>query len=195
MQTVRNIVEIAVKHCLRGTEKENAWVIEKNIAQILSLADVKPYKNKTFGTTTTKRTMKIRPCRPMTLEELKIAQIVCECNHIDFNKVFSSSRKRECVEIRMILITFFYVYRAYTYVNVGNMFGRDHSTIIHNINTHDNLLDTDALYAVKYFTSLSRIREEMPELFVVEAEIENQTIEYVKIKTERKAKKGKYVIR
>lgn len=195
MQTVRNIVEIAVKHCLKGTDRGDTWSIEKNIAQILALSDIRPYKNRTFGTSTPKKSMTIKPCRPMTLEELKIAQIVCETNHTEFNQVFSRSRKRETVEIRMILITFLYVYRAYTYANIGNMFGRDHSTIIHNINTHDNLLDTDSLYAVKYFKTLSKIKDEMPHLFINEDDVDNQTIEYIKIKAERKAKKGKYVVR
>jgi hypothetical protein len=193
MQTIRNIIEIAVKHCLK--DAADVWFIEKNLAEILLLPEIKPYKNKTFGSIINKKSMKIKPCRPMTLEELQVSQIVCDINNMDFNELFSRSRKRETVEIRMILITFLYVYRAYTYVNVASMFGRDHSTIIHNINTHDDLLDTDSLYAVKYFKTLSKIKEEMPHLFIDQQVIDNQNIEYIKIKAERKAKKSKYALR
>jgi tRNA isopentenyl-2-thiomethyl-A-37 hydroxylase MiaE len=74
------------------------------------------------------------------------------------------------------------------------MFGRDHSTIIHNTGTHEDLLESDSMYAIKYFNTISRIKEEMPHLFITKDVLENQSAEYAKIKAERKAKRSKNVV-
>ena len=191
MQTIRNIVEIVVKECSKDMENVDAWYIEKTIARILALDTIKPYKNKTYGSVAKKHPFKLKAYRPMTMEELKIVQIVCDLNHSDFNIIFSSCRIRGVVEIRMILICFFYYYRAYTYSDLGNMFGRDHSTIIHNTGTHEDLLESDSMYVLKYFNTIAKLQEEMPHLFIDKYLLENQSAEYAKIKAERKVKRIK----
>jgi chromosomal replication initiation ATPase DnaA len=194
MQTIRNIVEIVVKECSKDVPNVDAWYLEKTIARILALDSIKPYKNKTYGSIVKKKPFKIKGYRPMTKEELKIVQIVCDFNHSEFNMVLSSSRVRGVVEIRMILICFLYYYRSYTYSDLGNMFGRDHSTIIHNTGTHEDLLESDPLYVIKYFNTIVKLKEEMPHLFINKDVLENQSSEYAKIKADRKAKRIKNAI-
>ena len=191
MQTIRNIVEIVVKECSKDIPNVDVWYVEKTIAKILALDTIKPYKNKTYGSVVKKKPFKIKAYRAMTKEELKIVQIVCDFNHSEFNVIFSSCRIREVVEIRMILICFFYYYRAYTYANLGNMFGRDHSTIIHNTGTHEDLLESDHLYVIKYFNTIAKLQEEMPHLFIDKYLLEDQSAEYAKIRAARKVKRIK----
>jgi hypothetical protein len=194
MQTIRNIVEIVVNECSKDLPNIDTWYVEKTIARILALDSIKPYKDKTYGSIKKKQPLKIKAYRPMTKEELKIVQIVCDFNHSEFNMVLSSSRKRSVVEIRMILICFLYYYRAYTYSDLGNMFGRDHSTIIHNTGTHEDLLDSDHLYVIKYFNTIVKLQEEMPHLFIDKDVLENQSAQYAKIKAERKVKRIKNAV-
>jgi hypothetical protein len=74
------------------------------------------------------------------------------------------------------------------------MLGRDHSTIIHSVSTHQDLVDSNHLYAVKFYNLINKIKEEMPELFIDRLKLEDQSREYAKIKLERKAKRTKYAI-
>jgi hypothetical protein len=194
MQTIRNIVEIVVKECSKDMPDVDTWYVDKTVTKILALEAIKPYKNRSFGSNKKKKPLKIKPYRRMTVDELKIVQIACDYNHYEFNSVISNSRKRGVVEVRMILMCFFYYYRAYTYSELGKMFGRDHSTIIHNTGTHEDLLDSDSMYAIKYFNTISRIKEEMPHLFIAKDTLENQSAEYAKIKAERKAKRNKHAV-
>jgi tRNA isopentenyl-2-thiomethyl-A-37 hydroxylase MiaE len=50
------------------------------------------------------------------------------------------------------------------------------------------------MYAIKYFNTISRIKEEMPHLFIAKDTLENQSAEYAKIKAERKAKRNKHAV-
>jgi len=193
MQTVRDIVEIAVRHCATHKQKD-AYYIEKMVNQILNLEPIKPYKNKAFGSNPKGRVKMINTYRPMTGQEIKIAQIVCDATHTEFNDLFSRTRKRCIVDVRIQLVSFFYYYRAYTYTDLGSMLGRDHSTIIHSVSTHQDLVDSNHLYAVKFYNLINKIKEEMPELFIDRLKLEDQSREYAKIKLERKAKRTKYAI-
>lgn len=193
MQTVRDIIEIAVKYCAKDVEQADAYYVDKTVAKILSLEAIEPHKNKAFGGHPKSKVMTINPCRLMTSQELKIAQIVCETTHTDFNDLFSRTRKRCVVEVRMQLVSFFYFYRSYTYSNLGTLFGRDHSTMIHNVTTHQDLVDNNYLYAVKFYNLINKIKEEMPQLFIEKTKLEDQSKEYAKIKLERRAKRNAYV--
>ena len=46
MQTVRDIIEIAVKYCAKDVEKADAYYVDKTVAKILSLEAIEPHKNK-----------------------------------------------------------------------------------------------------------------------------------------------------
>jgi chromosomal replication initiation ATPase DnaA len=190
MQTVRDIVELVVKHCSKDINNLDGYYVDKTVAAILNLEEIKPYKNKSFGGSHKGKLMTINPCRLMTAQELKIAQIVCETTHTDFNDLFSRTRKRCVVEVRMQLVSFFYFYRSYTYSNLGSLFGRDHSTMIHNVTTHQDLVDGNYLYAVKFYNLINKIKEEMPYLFIEKTKLEDQSKEYAKIKLERRAKRN-----
>lgn len=194
MQTIRNIVEIVVKECSKDLPEVDTWYVDRTVTKILALESIKPYKNKSFGSNKKKKPVKIKPYRRMSADELKIVQIACDYNHYDFNSVISNSRKRGVVEVRMILMCFFYYYRAYTYSDLGRMFGRDHSTIIHNTGTNEDLLESDSMYAIKYFNTIAKIKEEVPHLFIDKDTLENQSAEYAKIKAERRAKRSKHAV-
>jgi hypothetical protein len=73
-------------------------------------------------------------------------------------ELFTKSRKREVVELRMI---FCFIARQmnYTYKTIGQHLGdRDHTTIIHNVMTFKNLIDTDDTFTEKYTQILNHIK-------------------------------------
>jgi len=72
----------------------------------------------------------------------------------------SRLRKREIVELRSV---FCHMARSmrYNLEAIGDFLGnRDHTTISHNINTFNNLIETNEPFRTKYFTILNYIRKQ-----------------------------------
>jgi hypothetical protein len=80
-----------------------------------------------------------------------------------FNKKVSlaaKDRTRGLVELRCI---FFFVARSMRYglKQLGiYMGGRDHTTVLHGINTFRNLYETDSLFRDKYYLIINQIKKE-----------------------------------
>jgi hypothetical protein len=73
--------------------------------------------------------------------------------------LFSKSRKREVVELRMI---FCFIARQmqYTCSSVGKYVGnRDHTTVLHNVATFKNLIETSEVFREKYTQILNHIKQ------------------------------------
>jgi hypothetical protein len=72
----------------------------------------------------------------------------------------SKDRSRELVELRCI---FFFIGRSMRYglkqlgVYLGN---RDHTTVIHNVNTFRNLYETDQRFRDKYYLIINQIKKD-----------------------------------
>lgn len=78
----------------------------------------------------------------------------------------SKSRKREVVELRMI---FCFLARSMKYKlsTIGEFLGaRDHTTVIHNVSTFMNLIETDEQFRSKFQLILNHIKQshESPDL-------------------------------
>jgi chromosomal replication initiator protein len=73
----------------------------------------------------------------------KIIETVCEHFKLTFKDLQSRSRVREFVYARHII---FYLIRKHTKMSLkssGEMFGRDHTTVIHSVETLNNLMYTE----------------------------------------------------
>jgi chromosomal replication initiator protein len=71
----------------------------------------------------------------------------------------SSSRKRELVELRNIFCAIARMMR-FTCVSIGEFLGgRDHTTVLHNVGTFNNLIETSESFREKYFQILTHIKE------------------------------------
>ena len=71
----------------------------------------------------------------------------------------SISRKRELVELRNIFCAIARMMR-FTCVSIGEFLGgRDHTTVLHNVGTFNNLIETSESFREKYFLILTHIKE------------------------------------
>jgi len=71
----------------------------------------------------------------------------------------SISRKRELVELRNIFCAVARMMR-FTCVTIGEFLGgRDHTTVLHNVGTFNNLIETSESFREKYFLILTHIKE------------------------------------
>jgi hypothetical protein len=73
--------------------------------------------------------------------------------------IFSKSRKREIVELRMM---FFYIARQmkYTYTSIGEYVNnKHHTTVLHNLTTFRNLIETSDVFKLRYKQIINHIKE------------------------------------
>jgi hypothetical protein len=80
----------------------------------------------------------------------------------------SISRKRELVELRNIFCAVARMMR-FTCVSIGEFLGgRDHTTVLHNVGTFNNLVETSESFREKYFLILTHIKESYESSALVE---------------------------
>lgn len=113
----------------------------------------------------------IKPKQPLILhswtsEELLIMTILVNVHKVELNDVLSISRKREVADCRKQAMALFYVCFDYSTVQVGRMFMRDHSTVIHAAESHINLLGIPGRYKRLFEESIDELQTRVPEAFV-----------------------------
>lgn len=101
----------------------------------------------------------------LTNEEYKILMVIADQHNVEIGQLVSKSRKREVVDARMQAMVIFYVYLFYTFKRAGNLFLRDHSTVIHAVETSNDLFQTNEGYTRSFAKTLERVKEEVPHLF------------------------------
>ena len=79
-----------------------------------------------------------------------IQKFVANFYDIDIALLKSKTRKQEIVQPRQVAMYFAKIYTKHTFANIGEYFGgKDHSTVIHSVNTVQNLIQTDKKFKAK----------------------------------------------
>jgi hypothetical protein len=170
MQTVRDLITYICKETveyLNRTEKlkhTDIFLKDKLVKKFFADNKLKPYKGKSIVIV-----RKTKVHKPFTIPrlsefEIKLCAVICEVHNVAFHDLFSRSRNGMVVDARRQFTAFLYTYLAYTYAHIGFLFGKDHSTIIHNVRTHQDLLETDTIYAIKFGRFMDAIKNEFPEI-------------------------------
>jgi chromosomal replication initiation ATPase DnaA len=94
--------------------------------------------------------------------ETQVMQIVCDVHKVSIADFILYSRKREFVEARFQFAATLLIQFHYTYMKVGELLNKDHSTIIHSIRQHCDFYDTIANYKTRYNQVLNRIEQANP---------------------------------
>jgi len=97
--------------------------------------------------------------------ETRILEYVSEFKHLEVAMLRSPSRERAYVDARIIC---YYILReilGYIYSKIGLIFLRDHSTIIHGLETHESLMSTDHRYRNDFYNIMDKLVEEFPQDF------------------------------
>ena len=172
MQTMRDYIEYVVNESLQYLEKkghikgnDRFALKNKMMTKFLTSKHIREVKHKIIN-----GPKKLKLERPvvisaLNLTELRLAQIICDIHGVNFNDVFSRSRKRDVVDARMQLVSFMYIYLGYTFSQIGKLFSRDHSTIIHNLQANEDLLFASGVFCSKYTLFIESAQKELPEIF------------------------------
>lgn len=100
--------------------------------------------------------------------EQAVLKIVCDIHKIRVEEFVKLSRKREYVEARFQFAAVLLIQFHYTYIKVGSLLGKDHSTIIHAIRQHVDFYDVVNSYKVRYNQILNAVDAQFPNMMNTE---------------------------
>jgi hypothetical protein len=81
-----------------------------------------------------------------------IIEIVAKVTGLQMRKLKSQSRRRQVVDIRRMCMKLIRAKLGLPTPVIGAIFDRDHATILHNINQHEDLYEYDMEYQTLYDT-------------------------------------------
>jgi len=75
---------------------------------------------------------------------------IAEINHIEIKDLMSKVRRHELVRVRCMAYNMLYYKYGANLTEIARLFNRHHATIIHGLDTHKSLIDTDEDYVNDY---------------------------------------------
>tara|TARA_S200002703_G_scaffold143267_3_gene136187 strand:- start:21389 stop:21850 length:462 start_codon:yes stop_codon:yes gene_type:complete len=75
---------------------------------------------------------------------------IAEVNHTDVEDLMSKIRRHELVRVRCMAYNMLYYKYGANLSEIARLFNRHHATIIHGLETHKSLIDTDEGYVSDY---------------------------------------------
>lgn len=166
MQTIGDLIDKLID---TSVEHFNATSYSKDSLRkkFLKVEGVRKYYYRVLKPSEKKQKKKVS-FPPLTKDEYKILEIIGDQHNVNPVDLFSAARKREIVDARMQGMVIFYVYLCYTYKRTGNVFRRDHSTVIHAVETTNDLFDSDPVFTRLFVKTLAKVAKELPHLFYSE---------------------------
>lgn len=113
--------------------------------------------------------------KQMNLSNEFIIKKVCQYYKVEIDRVMSKRRFREITIPRQVAQYFMKRYTEQNLSEIGIVFDRDHTTVIHSIEVVQDLIDTDNVFFIKqdgktFEYNLRDDIESIKELFFVERE-------------------------
>ena len=167
MQTVRDCIKESIKHTLKSVG-ESTLLEDKMYSDFLKESKL---QKKHLDRLLDPSLYKIKKDKKIFLnviepsdEELTVLITIANKCKVEIADILSRSRKNEVVDARRIYTIILYVYFNYKLVQTGLRVDRDHTTIIHSVAAHDDLLSTNNGYRDKFRQVLQELYEIMPDI-------------------------------
>jgi hypothetical protein len=97
-------------------------------------------------------------------EEYRVFHIVAETLNLNVHLLRSSYKDREYVDARKMVAYILTRYFNYSSKRAGKTLNRDHSTVLYAVWSHRDYMETDAIYARKFFEVITNVRKELGEV-------------------------------
>jgi hypothetical protein len=191
MQTVRDLIKYVCQETVDYLNKyeklktADPFLSDKLVNKFLNDNKIVDHKNKNVLIAKPRRPIRQLILPKLNDFEVKLTNIICQVHGVSYEDLYSPIRRGAVVDARRQFTSFLYTYIGYTYTRVATMFGKDHSTIIHNVRTHQDLLETDSLYIMRFGKFMDIIKEEFPEILSKVEERRELYREFQKVHAER----------
>lgn len=102
-----------------------------------------------------------RPLELKMLSELEkdLIQTAVKIHHLDILDFCKNNQVQENIDCRYQVCYILRYYHGYSLKKTGQVFRKDHSTVINAIHQHCDFMETDKMYAVKYNRLLKELKE------------------------------------
>jgi chromosomal replication initiation ATPase DnaA len=181
MQTIRDLIEETIKESItylikkKGMThlKSDPFVSESILTKVLSNTEIRKIKGKMLPIVKDSSSMKNNRVpieKPIILGthsimDIQICQIGAKLFDVQYNKLFVACREREVVDCRMQTANIMHKYLGYSTTKIGSIFSKDHSTIVHWLSNHSDLIESSNSYLHLYQEYLNRLKEAVPGVF------------------------------
>lgn len=81
----------------------------------------------------------------------EILTAVCAALKVDYEVLMGKSRQRDISDARKIAFRLLRDVSRLTLVQIGKIFNKDHSTVVHSLNAYDEFYQFDACFREKVF--------------------------------------------
>jgi len=105
-----------------------------------------------------------------------IIETTCRFFGVSREKLFSASRKKEVSESRQIAMYLVRKLAGKSFKEIGELFGREHSTVIYNIKALESKLSKDPSVRVKVDYLLKEVSQELSEQGVEAGEVKSEEL-------------------
>jgi hypothetical protein len=168
MQTVRDYIKESIKHTLRCRGESvlleekiyKKFISENKVTQKQLRRQVNPIMFERNTYVDNKKVLRTVPIP--TERELKILIHIENVTNIPIADILGRSRKREKVDARRMFMVILNVYLNVDLMETGRKVGRDHSTVIHAVNTHDSYMESEPTYRRMFGRVIDLLRQEFP---------------------------------
>lgn len=126
------------------------YKISRNIGKLDVYKNFKHRKITERKITAPKRPRTRVPFNTLPIHIQKIILLACEKHDMDIETFCSDSRKTDKIEAQRNVMYFLHREVGYTSTKVAKFFMKDHSTVLHACNAHNDIYETSSMYAKIY---------------------------------------------
>ena len=87
-------------------------------------------------------------------------KVVCKLTQVDWSELKGKSRKREINDIRQTSMWILRKGTSLSFANIGAIFNRHHATVLHAVDSVNNMIETDSMYRGQVEQILNHIDNE-----------------------------------
>ena len=87
-------------------------------------------------------------------------KVVCKLTQVDWSELKGKSRKREINDIRQTSMWILRKGTSLSFANIGAIFNRHHATVLHAVESVNNMIETDSMYRGQVEQILNHIDNE-----------------------------------
>ena len=167
MITIKEYTEEVVKAACKALKLDTVQKSQM-IKEVRELSNYKLYRNKIVSTSARYNPNKNRriatAINMYSLIEVdrRLVEDAVQVCYLDIDRFTRNSREGEYVDCRRMIIAVMRTRLGYSLSKIGKIFNKDHSSILHNIKKHNDLMITDKVYSKAFKRYLDCIKESNP---------------------------------
>jgi hypothetical protein len=178
---LRSIVEDVIKITISEIDPNYEMAslkAEAIMGKLVNISNISPYLNKEMinplrtGKVKTKETRRIRieeiihnDFTKLTSDEYKVFTSACTILNLRLDLIRTPFKQTDYSDARKMIAYIFTRYFNYNTIRTGTVMRKDRTTILHCVDKHKDMMETDKTYLKSFFAIINDLRETTPNIF------------------------------